>query len=645
MLVRELADDDVVRICRFYADHDDRGLYEFESIDELRRWVDAQKRPPSSVTLWGVASRWTFQKIEDYEESLLRPDWIEAGQSPALGYMVAEDADQLLWLVYKTLYYRRLRPSLPDFLLMADQGARLTFGTRGNRTIVAPYDNPDLIRQPLDLAMVMAHGKSFDAFLQKTDHRTLTLCSRPTATGVPARTENPPDELAVCHVCAAPDERCFRDDDPRTPYHERLFISELQARILVISACASWRLHGELAAGCNLAIRSLDSCCTAYIGSRYEIEWESQNAYLVLAAWKAGFSLGEILRLLSPGRIQLFSLIGDPEQRRMRGIDPGCSAPLRRGGFWELNQISEGLFSLPKVDGGSVPLRVETTDRTPVVLGYAVPLQAPHEYDRGHAFFGVSGPEVVRSSPLRLRPDSPPPEPPWVSTDRFPQFADQQRLFAELLGLDAKAAYEDQPSVEAVYQFVIDSARKIQETYGPKPGYWPGPFRRSHLECWRTVDGPVLRGHCFACGLPTMHRTVLVQPFSAPWRGAPFSPGVACEERFCPKCYQISHLPAGEPFEFDVDPVLRVKKPFTIRVRRAPRGPGVSWPAAYAIERPYVGHNPGQFPLPQRDVPDGYAWVFPQGLAEPGLHFVRLYYCRVPDLTLCGIGTIVHAMK
>src|SRR5579872_4759327 len=76
VLIHELADDDVARICRFYASLDDRALHEFDSTDDLKRWAGARGRSPSSVALWGIANRWTFKEIEVCEEGLLRPDWV-----------------------------------------------------------------------------------------------------------------------------------------------------------------------------------------------------------------------------------------------------------------------------------------------------------------------------------------------------------------------------------------------------------------------------------------------------------------------------------------------------------------------------------------------------------------------------------------
>jgi hypothetical protein len=624
---------------------DGRSVVELSSIEELHDWASQQDEPPSSITLWGEADKWTFENVEECERHLLKKEWVESGSAPSLGFMAGEDPHQLLWLVYKTLFYQHLRPALPDFLLFTEKKVRRAFES-SDHTIVAPHDNPELIRQPLDLALVMAHGKSFDAHLQKSVSRTLTLCSRPSQAINSYEDQQP----ALCH-CS---DVCFRDNDPRTTPHERFLVSELESRVFLLNSCASWRLRGELPASSNLAVRALDSCCTAYIGSRYEVEGFTRDCYLAFAAWKAGFSLGQILRLLSPDRLQLYSLIGDPEQRRLLGADVGCFQPVRLGGMNWRAEIRQGVFAIDDAYG-SVRFRAEkagSPQDAGAFVGYTVSLNAPRAYSNHYSFYVVDRPELVASGQLLLRPNPPRPEESeqaWSAVNQYSGLSDQSRVFSALLGDDHIDTHSEFATLQEKHKFVLDNARRVQRSYGAEPGYWPGPFQRDLLE-WRQSAGPFHRGTCFSCGLPTMEREVLIQPKSDPRRGQKFSKqyAVKCLERYCQRCYQIAHLPFGkeDELEFDVVREISVNTTFSITLRKAPHDEGVFWVAVFAIEQPSEGHVPAVFPAPRMTPKrEGTPWTIEGGLNRPGLHFVRLYFCRLADLTLYGVSSLIRCIK
>ena len=684
MIIRELAGphvDTIERLCHFYRKWDGRELYRFDSLAQAQDdWVDRWERPPGSIAIWSLADELTFKRIEELEERLLPGKWVDAGCAPALGYMAGEDLPQLLWLVFKSLYFSAARPALPDAVLLADKAWKHHLPSRDGHTISAAQDEPELVFQPIDALMFLGHGRSFDAHLQKksgqqesdqanddTRQRTFTLCSRPHHWPPPrglAGSESP--ARAVCHLV----DRCFREHDPRTMPHDRRSITELQARFLFLNSCASWRLTGELAPASNLAIRALDSWCCGFMGSRYEKTELGERMYLALAAWKAGRSLGEILKLLSPGRVQLYSLLGDPELKRLAPPDPGYEQrepgwdPDVRWHCWSFTNLREGVISVSMQESIDPNTKLIDSRRTTMA-----PLLGTLNTDSGTLaffYFDECPSDLIPAQRLSLFPI--PVEPEAEGRRVVPQFtdpADRRCLLGNLLGLEIP---QDDRSERAIEDLLINVGRQVQRSYGPvaKDGsgpvpddglvwrpqdpdqfhrqeqfsyaYWPGPVQEEGLE-WDRQGPYQLSGPCFSCGLPTtMKREVLVRPVKNLVRR---EETVQRHEHYCPHCYQITHLPCDGALTFQVPQEVRSRESFSVRLIEVPTEPCILWASVFQLERSPGEMKPVDLPDPISRPTSGDTLYIKGGLPLSGLHFIRIYACRVDDLTLYAVGSLV----
>jgi hypothetical protein len=287
-----------------------------------------------SVLIWGCAADFPLTVLARLEWALegWRRGATVATPAPIISYMVAEDEIQLLWLAAKTLLWMACDPRWPDLYYDVKNGPCLLRSFESETLAIA--GQPERLHDPADLLMLYGHGRSFESALLRMPGRNVTLCTQP-APGSRLR-------------CSTGRGDCFRE--AMLDGHERFYPRGLRARIVAMTTCSGFRLgESDVTTGSGVALRCLDGWASGVVASRYEDLLRETDWLLVLAAWKAGCSLGEILRLLNPDGFPHFSLIGDPTQRGLTGRRPGyASADTDRRGEVTLVGLNRSVVSIPR---------------------------------------------------------------------------------------------------------------------------------------------------------------------------------------------------------------------------------------------------------------------------------------------------------
>ena len=272
----------VWRIACRYCQLRGRAVRAIATPEDLGRWLlSLRGAQPRSLTIWGMARDFAFPLVEAVETTI-HGSYFPAG-FPCLGYMVAEDARQLLWLAFKTLLLWHVQPmSWPDGLLAKGDDERFQFlPDRPGRTRRLEHGDLGTLRDTFDYLGLSLHGRGYDAQFSRGAHHPTTICTQRVGQlkGTAA--------VEILGPQCALENVCFREEECGN--HEKVPAWELRARVIFMNSCASWRIgDSDTNYSATVALRALDGYCTAYVGSRYEKPDDPRDDYRVLGAWKAG---------------------------------------------------------------------------------------------------------------------------------------------------------------------------------------------------------------------------------------------------------------------------------------------------------------------------------------------------------------------
>lgn len=597
--------------------------------EALTRWLHGRLRRPSSIAIWGVAKDFTFELVEACEAAIQRA-YRDARRGPCLGYMVAADARQLLWLAFKTLVLWRAPVRWPDGFLGREDDEPVLCERPGCTRVVNRSDI-EALSNAFDYLGLSLHGRGYEASLSRAPTGAVTICTHGSAaideaTGTPLGPR--------CFLT----QECFREEE-YGERHQKVPINTLRARILFINSCASWRIgDAETRYSASLALRALDSLCTGYIGSRYEKPDDPRDDYRVLGAWKAGVTVGAAVKFASEAAaaagkppLELFSLVGDPEQARLQGRDATCRAA-RFGKEWaEIDGVRDGTIAVRTAQcaaDASQTYRSEESGEWAVWLG---------DVERGESggmslylFESARNGSWDRDVTLRRWPVA-------KQHGVVPPDADTGKWVTGKL-LDTQWATGDYAAL----------ALGTWQAYGRE--YWPGPVAQygdgEEGPCWGRSQYRV-EGRCPGCGLETMRTTTPVS-----WRhpGSAGS-GMVVVDVFCPRCYQVGFFPT-EPKALQMPCAVlpEVRQGMMgcdeelVVSARFPQGEdeGALWIAVTPSERHVAALDPLPMPSPLWSNKQGEVFRVPGGCLLPGIHHVRTYFCREGDYALSAIGHMVQ---
>lgn len=607
--------------------------------EDLKRKISERRERgvcATSICLWGVAQDFSFDLVEKFEETIhtLNP-------VPFLAYMVAEDARQLMWLAFKTLVLEHVAPKWPDgFLRESFQYVQDRPGE------ICRIDSDDTgrtlktLRKEFDYLGMALHGRGYEASLSRKPAAPATFCTQRVG-----QLRNDTDRSIVLGPRCSLEETCFQDDKYGKELHEKMHVWKLHARALFMNSCASWRIgDSDTNYSAALAIRALDGFCTAYIGSRYEKPDDPLLDYKIMAAWKADLTIGEAVRFANPdpGRLQLFSLLGDPEQKRLQGVDTGYDS---------IDTSRRGLLKVKGVRGATI----------------AVKLKDPIE-----SYYGI-------------REDDPPSRKPWVAygLGRVGKFAiylleipdGRHKGDLTLVHADPKGEPDFCPSAlpADVSKWVTTKLLKVADTargyrdfargtwhaYGKE--YWPGPVKQHEA----TEDGPVwhendykLWGHCPGCQLPTMRTTSRVEACFPSMVGSGGTVSWKVVDVFCPRCYQVGYFPTEDYFlgmpsfkllqgsrhlrEVEDGRVSRDGDLFVEAAFPDDASDGALWIAVTPSERHVTALPALPEPDPLFSTERKQTFRLQAQCLRPGIHHIRTYFCRRSDFALSASGRMVH---
>ena len=639
----------VWRIACRYCQLRDRAVRAIAHPEELGRWLlNLRGAKPRSITVWGIAPDFAFPLIEAFETTI-HASYFPAG-SPCLGYMVAEDSRQLLWLALKTLLLWHVQPmSWPDGMLAKGDDDRFQFlPERPGRTRRLAHGDVATLRDTFDYLGLALHGRGYDAQSSRSSHHPSTIC---TQRGGQLKTTS---AVAILGPQCSLKNVCFREEEFGD--HEKVPIWDLRARVLFINSCASWRVgDSDTNYSAALAIRALDGFCTAYVGSRYEKPDDPRDDYRVMGAWKAGLPIGAAVRFASSavagsdGRLHLFSLVGDPEQMRLQGADNGCDAAGWDGaGALHLKGVREATVAISSPAGSTAPrpetYRVKELGEWALWLrDVAVP---------GYRTFGLyllelpTGPD---GSDMTLLPTSGDMTlAPWASAadgnpaDAGDRVAAGKWVTARLLEVAGGA------------RNYADFARGTWQAYAEH--YWPGPV----AQYGEPQDGPQwgqsdyrLEGNCPGCGLATMRTTTAVEAWVPGSDGTTVSMAMEVVDVFCPRCYQVGFFPTA-PARLDMPSILvdgategRVSRydELVVEVRVPyPEEEGALWIAVAPSERHVAALAPLPEPQPLCSGRRQETFRLRAQCLLPGIHHIRAYFCRGSDCALSVAGRMIHVV-
>lgn len=639
IFIEELGGHAIESLMRYYSAFGDRECRTFSSIDEFQRWIQYSNTSYRSITLWADSVRLSFEVIERFEAVIHDVYEESASLPPVIGYFAAEDTWQLFWLTFKTLLFQLSDFSAPDGVLIADDGIPKAVPTNKFVNSISPTELSNLT-DPMDGLFILAHGRSFDTHILKSPANAVTLCSLPGSTFPSPEV----DELGPrCRM----EEYCFRDGD--VIKHRRLSIGSLRSRMLMLNSCASWRFSSDVSVGGAIAIRALDGWCTGLLGSRYEKEGLTRDNYLALGAWRAGKSLGQIQQLLSPGRLQLYSLIGDPEQTANGLKTDGYESVKKEATGYKISGLRNGVFYIPLAETEIGPKKYFAYDQNGCHVGFVDRLSP------SCSIYVVDRPEVLNSSELSIRVDSETAQD--NSNESLPRLGlsgnsvsrhrleDRWRMMIVLFGFSPEKWPAPIPMWHAgndsqTTKKLVDLGRAVQALYGRNGLYWPGPVQEDDIE-WLTKHPPILSGRCFGCDLPTMLRKVWICETQSPNSFLP-SLELVREETYCPHCYQITHLPQNVSLAFSVERCLNVGEPFMMRVDALPGTRGVAWPAVFQLEESFNKRFTATVQEPRVGAEIGDSWSYASGFPAPGSYFVRLYFVPIGSLEVHAVSTLVR---
>lgn len=639
--------EQVRRIAHTYCRLRGRKARAVGSPEELGRWLNRRgASKPSSIVLWGLAPDFAFPLVEAFERTI-HESYLPAG-CPCLGYMVAEDSRQLLWLAFKTLLFWHVRPtSWPDGLTAkGDDDAFQFLPNRPGRTRRVANGDLTELRGTFDYLGLALHGRGYDAQFSRRFDRPSTICTQ----RVGQIHENRGAETAAIlgPRCSLKDV-CFRGEE--FPAHEKVPIWELRTRVLFVNSCASWRIgDSDTNYSAALAFRALDGFCTAYMGSRYEKPDDPRDDYRVIGAWKAGLPIGAAARFASSAAagpdspLHLFSLVGDPEQARLQGADRGHEAARwDEAGGLHIHGAREATVAIATSRRGGT-YRVAGTGQWAVWLGdVAVPGY------RSLSLYLLEFPAGPDGNDLTLLPDA------VGMTTRL--YATAARRGGAIRGdplAEGRWVTAKLLEVPVDAQSPEELARGTWRAYAEH--YWPGPV----AQYGDPQSGPQwgqsaysLEGECPGCGLQTMRTATPVVACVPDKLGGTVSTVGEVVDVFCPRCYQIGFFPIA-PARLDM-PRMEVVSAVDGRMGRASelvvevRFPdteteGAVWIAVAPSERHVetLPCLPEPEPLWSDKRQEAFRLRGPCLL--PGIHHVRAYFCRTSDYALSAAGRMVHVV-
>lgn len=659
---RDVEFKDVWSIAYRYCLIRERTILIAKNPEHLKRQVSKRRERglcTKSICLWGVARDFSFDLIEKFEETIhtLNP-------VPFLAYMVAEDARQLMWLAFKTLVLWHVAPKWPDgFLRESFQYVRDLSGE--TRRIASDDTGKALkaLQEKFDYLGMTLHGRGYEASLSREPAAPATFCTQRVG-----QLRNSTDRSIMLGPRCSLEETCFQDDKYGKEAHEKMHVWKLHARVLFMSSCASWRIgDSDTNYSATLAIRALDGFCTAYVGSRYEKHDEPLLDYKVIAAWKAGLTIGEAVRFANvrnrsvghslPDRLQLLSLLGDPEQKRLQGVDKG---------YDDVDMSSrQGRLEVKGVRGATIA--VETTKLRNPADHYKI----KEGGGRGTESWTASGlgragkfeiylleiPDRRHKIDLTLDPAGLETDSPvyrklpadvskWVTT-KLLKVADTARDVA-----DAARVYRD-------------LAQGTWLAYGKE--YWPGP-----VEQYETAeDGPVWLGDeieyklcdpCPGCQLPTMRTISSVKACLPRTVGDGGTIFLKVVDVYCPRCYQVGYFPmvpyslgmpsfkllqgseSGSLLEVKDGRVSRNGALFVEVAFPDDASDGALWIAVTPSERHVTALPALPEPDPLFSTERKQIFRLQAQCLQPGIHHIRTYFCRRSHFALSASGRMVHVI-
>ena len=616
--------------------------------EELGDWLRRRgASKPLSIVLWGLASDFAFSLVEAFERTI-HTSCLPPG-CPCLGYMVAEDARQLLWLAFKTLLFWRVPPmSWPDGLTAkGDDDAFQFLPDRPGKTRRVASGDLTALRDTFDYLGLALHGRGYDAQFSRRFDRPSTICTQRVGQ-IPG--SGAPGTAPVLGPRCSIENVCFRGEE--FPTHEKVPVWELRTRVLFVNSCASWRIgDSDANYSAALAFRALDGFCTGYIGSRYEKPDDPRDDYRVLGAWKAGLPVGAAVRFASSAAagadspLHLFSLLGDPEQTRLQGADPGHDTARWDGaGGLHVGGAREATVAVAargRGGGRGGPYRVAGTGQWAVWLGD--PAVAGY---RSVSLYLLELPAGPDGSDLTLVPDLT-----GGASGAAAEFDATAGGDAAAQGRWMTAKLLEVPVGARGYE---DLARGTWRAYGRQ--YWPGPVAQygdPHSGPQWGQSAYALEGECPGCGLATMRTATPVAACAPDGRGGTVATGHEVVDVFCPRCYQIGFFPAA-PARLDMpgmevvgaaDGRIGRHEELVVQVRFPDTAAeGAVWIAVAPSERHVEALPP--LPEPQPLWSDRRRETFRLRAAclLPGIHHVRAYFCRASDYALSAAGRMIHVV-
>lgn len=601
----------------------ERAYLRVDSPDDL---VDALGRDNSfdSLVLWGLTRDFPLTRVQE-TEAALRP------QAPPgrLAYMTATDPEHLLYLAFKNLLLLLDGPFEDNDGYLVDPGMEGRYADRLPDLAIPPKKPERVADRRYGLVSTTSHSRSYEVQLFADHEKVVTLCNRSNR-----------DPFSGCSslgpICSQ-DGTCYRER-AFGDRHVLIPVGDVRADVLFINSCGSWRLGpSDIGDGQSIGVTSNHGTAAAFVGSRYTHIGSPDMSLLVMAAWRSGCDLGDVLesinswdspsysvehrvpRLMSERkpRVHAYSLIGDPELRRTAelgyepeawaDVDISAAAPDCVPVFERLDSAT---IQVGRSADGSFPIGLDykTTSGS---SGRLTLLGADRE---GRAFWRADEHEDASRTPSTNR-----------SKLHSPTLGEQELTVAHLGLADLDESWPGNDHVLAA----VRAGREVQASYKKK--HWALAVQTPpSLQLWS--DKRSLRGSCPGCGLETVHEDVgalLRDGYTERF----FPPG-RIFERTCPKCYQVLYSCDGVELSIDARDRCAAHQPLRVKVTCTDASDAVVFLAVYYSEVAPQELPDDDWPEPRLVQGGRVTLDLPDGLTRSGIAYLRVYWIRDETLRL-----------
>lgn len=598
-------------IARQYCIARNRPLSSLTGLEDLDRFlVSREAEAVESIVIWGLAATFPLALVDEIEFQVAEKS-LSTGQRRIVSFMAAENISELLFLAFKSLLaFYSSAPVPRDALFDAVSGHDSPILPDDPHTIGIAQDQAEaLTNERVGFLSVLAHGRPYEFAAGLFHGQDATVCFRR-----PGVTRSPSELGPICSggVC------CYRDG--MCPRHHRIPIGSLRADIIFINSCGSFRLgDGDTEQSQGLTVRANDSPCAGYISSRYTHEGGRDMNLKALAAWQSGCTLAAIVRLISPPKVPLYSLLGDPELRR--------------------RAVTERLARLPMTEDTTPPF-IETFHQTFIRAADVDPESLPFQRTdgsrgclerigktaSGEGLFQVTTPSLSATPPLQ------------------PVTMAEQELTACLLKLPDELLSLENSSAN----FASAAAEAVQKSYRLRS--WPvAVIDHDATRNFRstTMSGSLdVKGRCFGCGLRTLQSNWLVERIDyTRQEHRVFEEDLI--EKVCPKCFRISCSTGSAELTIECQSRVALGASLAVDVQLNEPANGTLWVATYYSESslyPKPATREWVPPAPAVINGSGCRFLLP-GLNEPGIAYIRAYFISHGDFSLAAASRQLHVVN